>query len=86
MSTATLQVTPDLLSLINSDTIFQPRVPAPSRKPAECDYIEGPLLKHCLDRDQHGRPAQNACLLFGMITEIMNRASGSSWSIPTQHF
>ena len=75
MTTDTLQVTPELLSLINSDTVFQPRIPASIKETGlNAIYIEGLLLKHlATTATSTGRMlAQNACLPFGMITEIMN--------------
>lgn len=75
MTTDTLQITPELLSLIDSDTVFQPRLPASMKETGlNPIYIEGLLLKHlATTATSTGRTlAQNACLPFGMITEIMN--------------
>src|SRR4051794_24354028 len=75
MTTDTLQITPDLLSLIHSDAVFQPRIPASIKETGlNAIYIEGLLLKHlATTATSTGRMlSQNACLPFGMITEIMN--------------
>ena len=75
MTTDTLQITPDLISLVNSDEAFRPLAPATIKDTGlSTTFIEALLGKQlAVYGSMSGRLlSQNACLPFAMITEIMN--------------
>ena len=75
MSTESLQINPDLLSLINSEDVFRPQAPASIKDTGlSPTYVEALLCKHLgVNGSASGRQlSQNSCLPFAMVTEIMN--------------
>ena len=75
MSTESLQINPDLLSLINSDDTFRPMAPTSIKDTGlSPTFIEALLCKHlAVNGSSSGRVlSQNSCLPFGMVTEVMN--------------
>ncbi len=75
LSTDTLQIDHDLLSLINSDEDFRPLAPASVKDTGlSATFIESLLCKHlAVNGSSSGRVlSQNACLPFSMVTEVMN--------------